>query len=257
MGIGDELMMAGEARRLAAGRGHRYRMLDKRGQPKWHWVWEGNPNIARLDEPHDGEIGYSNALRPYIATLTPARYTFRDYRPHPAELRLTPRARALAEHARGAIVFNPSVKERAPVNKDWGLQRWKALLARGVGLRWIQIGEPGRSPRLRGADFIPTADFFDACGVMSGAAAVVVHEGALHHAAAALGVPAVVIRGGFISPRVTGYAGQVDFYVEDERYPLGCGNRLPCPHCAEAMEAVKPERVAAVVRELMSNKRAA
>lgn len=256
MGIGDELMMAGEARRRAADSECRFLMLDKWGNPKWHFVWEGNPHIARPGEPHDDVIGFDNAMRPYIEATAPTRYTFREYAPAPAQLVLSSRARALAEHARGAVVFNPTIKERAPLNKDWGLMRWKTLLARGAGLRWIQIGEPGRTPRLRGAEFIPTADFMDACGVISGASVVVSHEGALHHAAAALGVPAVVIRGGFISPRVTGYAGQTDFYVEDPHWPLGCGQRIPCGHCVAAMEAIKPEHVAAAVRQLQT-KRAA
>lgn len=257
MGIGDELMMAGEARRRAAsGEGKRFLMLDKRGDPKWHFVWEGNPHIARPGDPYDGVIGYRNGKRPYIESITPTQYTFRRFDPLPADIEITVGSKALAPLAAGAIVFNPTVKQRAPVNKDWGLARWKALLARGVGYRWLQIGEPG-VPVLRGAEYIATRHFWDACGVMQGARAVICHEGALHHAAAALGVPTIVIRGGFISPKVTGYAGQVDLYVENERHPLGCGMRTPCGHCADAMAAITPERVLRELKVLLGERVAA
>jgi hypothetical protein len=59
--------------------------------------------------------------------------------------------------------------------------------------------------------------------------------------AAALGIPTVVLRGGFISPRVTGYEGQTDFFVGED---LGCGMRVPCQHCHAAMARIKPEHVA-------------
>jgi ADP-heptose:LPS heptosyltransferase len=83
---------------------------------------------------------------------------------------------------------------------------------------------------------------------------VISAEGGLHHCAAALGVPAVVIRGGFIGPRVTGYAGQVDLFVESAEWPLGCGVRSGCPHCAAAMESINRTMVAAALRKLLEEK---
>lgn len=243
-------MMAGEARRQAAGSAKRYQVLDKHGLPKWHAIWQGHPNIATPGEPyHERLSGYFNRLRPYLESTTPQRYLFRPYEPAPAPLYLDERARSLAARARGAIVFNPTIKMRASPNKAWGLGRWKALIARGIGLKWIQVGEV--NVELRGAEYVPTPTFLEACGVLSGARAAVLHEGALHHAAAALGVPAVVIRGGFISPRVTGYAGQKDLYVEDARWPLGCGHREACKHCAAAMESITPEAVLGALHELL------
>lgn len=257
MGIGDELMIAGEARRRAAGRERKYLILDKHGAPKWHWVWAGNPHVARPGEPHDEVLpGYVDRRRPYLAGADSMRYTFREYRPAPAQIALDLHGRTLASHAAGAVVFNPSVKRGASPNKDWGLENWKALVARGVGLRWLQLWEPG-TPRVKGAEAIETATPLEAFAVLSGARAAVVHEGALHHAAAAFGVPAVVVRGGFISPRVTGYAGQVDLYEDSNAWPLGCGKRIPCSHCHAAMKAITPERVLAALRTLLEEKRAA
>lgn len=232
-------MAAGEAARASARTPGKYQILHRTGQPKWHWIWEGNPHVARPGEDHVGVIpGYVNGLRPYCAELTKERYTFREYTPHPAHVELPPRAREIARRAEGAVVFNPTIKDRAPINKQWS--GWRALIAE-TDMRWIQVGETGAT--IPGAERIETGDFWDALGLVSGALAVVCHEGALHHAAAALGVPAVVVRGGFIGPRVTGYDGQADLFVEDERYPLGCGMRVPCAHCQRAMRAISPEMV--------------
>ncbi len=255
MGIGDELMMAGEALRQAAGTARRYRMLDKHGSPRWHFVWDGNPNIARPGQPFDGEVGYVNRCRPYMVGATQERYTFREYAPEPALIQLSAAALSFAKKTEGAIVFNATIKERASPNKQWPLQYWQQLVSLGREFRWVQIGD--RCPAISGAENIYTPVFWDACGALAGADALVLHEGALHHAAAALRRPAVVIRGGFISPKVTGYAGQVDLYVDDPQRPLGCGMRVPCPHCAAAMASIKPEAVLASLRELLKGKAAA
>lgn len=251
------MMRAGEAgRREKLAPGSRYLMLDKTGAPMWHFVWDGNPHVARPGEPHDGTIGFVNGVREYIESHTKQQYKFRAYEPHPAVLALPARVRALSKRAAGAVVFNPTIKQRAPINKDWGIDNWKALITNTTGVRWIYVGAPG-GPRMGGAERIETPDFWEACALIAGARAVVCHEGALHHAAAALGVPAVVIRGGFISPRVTGYAGQADLYVEDERYPFGCGMRIPCNHCLAAMESIRPEMVASALRALLGQRETA
>lgn len=249
MGIGDELMMSGEARRLAAGTAKRFRMLNKRGEPYWHFAFDANPNIVKPGQPFDGELGFLNRHRPYIADETREKRTFREYVPSPSPVRLGPQAQTFAAMARGAVVFHPGIKRGASPNKAWPLERWKALVALG-GHRWVQIGEPG-VPRIRGAEQVMTPGFWDAVGLLAGAKAAVLHEGALHHAAAAVGTRAVVIYGGYISPRVTGYAGQRALFVETSEHPLGCGYRVPCAHCAEAMRAIGPATVLRALKELL------
>lgn len=247
-GIGDEILAAGEAARASARTPGKYQIIHRNGQPKWHWIWEGNPHVARPGEDHVGVVhGYVNGLRPYCAELTKERYTFREYVPHPAHIELPTSARKIARRAEGAVVFNPTVKDRAPPNKQW--HGWRALVAESRDVYWIQVGEIG--PTIQGAERIETMNLWDALGLLSGALAAVTHEGALHHAAAALGVPAVVVRGGFISPRVTGYDGQADLFEHDERYPLGCGMRVPCEHCGAAMASITPAKVLAALKPLL------
>lgn len=250
MGIGDEIMMGGEARRRAAGTARRYRMLDKRGQPRWHFVWEGNPHVARPGQPFDGEIGYVDGRRPYLAEVRPDRYRFREYQPAPGILDLSGRDPAASALAEGAVVFNPCIKPRAPVNKAWPRAAWEALVAARPGIRWVQLCQPGDAV-IAGAVALETPHFLDAALAIRRAACLICHEGALHHAAAAVGTPAIVIRGGFISPRVTGYDGQVDFYVEHREHPLGCGWRVPCRHCRDAMASITPDNVGHALMETL------
>lgn len=242
-------MVSGEAaRRAELAPGSRYLALNKQNGPHWEPIWKGNPHMARPGEPHDGTIGFVNGTRAYIESLTKERYTFRAYEPHPSALVIPGRER-LARAGHGFVVFNPTIKVRAPPNKQWPLEYWHRLIADNPGVRWLQVGDSGAL--IRGAERVITGNFVDALGVVSGALALVCHEGALHHGAAAVGVPTVVIRGGFISPRVTGYEGQTDLYVEDARYPLGCGMRNPCEHCKAAMRSISPKDVMSALRSVL------
>jgi ADP-heptose:LPS heptosyltransferase len=90
-----------------------------------------------------------------------------------------------------------------------------------------------------------------ASAVLAGAALLISPEGGLHHAAAALGLRAVVIFGGFISPATTGYDLHRNFFTGGQ----ACGMRLACAHCAEAMARITPEEVAAAAREQLEDAR--
>lgn len=156
----------------------------------------------------------------------------------------------MKKRASGAVVFNPSIKQRASPNKAWEWERWQKLVSLMSGIRWIQAVEPGVK-RIRGAEQIETPSFQSVLGLLAGARAAVLHEGALHHAAAAVGAPAVVIFGGYIGPRVTGYDGQVALFQDTPEWPLGCGMRIPCEHCKAAMAAITPEIVASALSGLL------
>lgn len=57
------------------------------------------------------------------------------------------------------------------------------------------------------------------------------------HAAAAVGVPSVVIVGGFVSPDNTGYAMHTNLFVG----PEPCGSARPCEHWRAAMKQIGVE----------------
>ena len=94
-----------------------------------------------------------------------------------------------------------------------------------------------------------------ACAILEHAALYIGNEGGLHHAPAALGVPAVVIFGGYITPWNTGYDGHINLYADHPLSP--CGERLPCDHCRVCMASIKPAAVAEAALSLLGAESAA
>lgn len=81
--------------------------------------------------------------------------------------------------------------------------------------------------------------FEHALALISVARTAVLPEGGLHHAAAAFGLRAVVLFGGYISPNITGYSIHQNIFTGEK----ACGNRNPCQHCTDAMNAITPAMV--------------
>jgi len=249
MGIGDEIMVSGEVELLAAGTDHVYAICDARGgraKHRWHYVWDGNPHIARPHAAYTHELFNHGGARPYISAKLDMRWVWRKYRPLPGRLYLTKYIDHLKAVASGHVVFNPDLKSGAPVNKQWPREYWEALVRDTPQVSWLQIGEGdgvNTGWRVPGARYLQTPTFWHACGALAGARAAVLQEGGLHHAAAALGTPAVVIFGGFIAPDCTGYNAQQSIFVPTEEHPLGCGMRFYCEHCAKAMRSIQPTDV--------------
>lgn len=162
------------------------------------------------------------------------------------ELYFTDDEMRFAEHYAGEVIVEPTIKPGASPNKDWGIERWREL-ARLLGIETLHMG-PNQHVLLGGARFVSTPSIRAAAAIIAKAKLVICPEGALHHIAAAVGTPAVVIFGGYISPEVTGYEGQTSLFTGDG---LGCGMRVPCEHCAACMARIEPEMVAAEARRLL------
>lgn len=251
MGWGDEIIAAGQARALRAANPLPVKVVDRDGAARWNELWNRSPDIVHPS--YAGDVQYLKngpGLRPYIADKRPERWIWRAFTPTPARLVLTGEEKALGAQYANRIVLEPNIKPKASPNKDWGWVRWNrlAFLLQQAGYRVTQLGSP-QVPLLEGAELVVTRSFREACGVLAAARAAVLPEGGLHHAAAAFGVPAVVIFGGFISPAQTGYAGQVNLFTGGEP----CGMRVKCGHCATAMAAIKPETVFDRVMEILTD----
>jgi hypothetical protein len=255
MGWGDEIMVTGQVRVLQQRDPRKVRVQYER--PRWFPAYDNNPRIATLEEQGDLQVlqPRSNGLRPYCTNKTAERWTWKAYEPPVGELYLTPRELAFGAQFAGRIIVEPHIKGAASPNKQWGWTRWNKLswLLSERGFRVTQIG-PAGTAMLEGVEFIETPTLRHAAAIVARARAVVVPEGGLHHTAAVFNVPAVVIYGGFISPAVTGYAGQVSLFVNDEKHPLGCGWRTPCDHCAKAMASITPEIVADHLEKSIANR---
>ena len=149
MGYGDELMVAGEAKRRGGSKPTRFAVPDPRGgrYPPFRWsdVWRGNPRMARPGDAYDELLENYPGNRPYIAKKEHSRWTWRLYSPEPAEYFVESfdgREESLRERTRasGAIILNPAVKAMASPNKQWGLARWQALVDCNPKINWLQLG---------------------------------------------------------------------------------------------------------------------
>lgn len=240
MGLGDWIMATTQARQLHEATGKQVAVMDLRGKVQWSPVFENNPRITRFPQ---GAATLLNApgARPYIAGKTADRWIWRRWNIEPGNLYLLRDELAWAAPFAGKILIEPNTKV-AGGNKAWPFERWQKLVDRNPG-HYIQVGSL-ESKRLDGVEFKETA-FRQALAILMSSKGFAGAEGALHHAAAAMGTPSVVLWSEFISPDFTGYKNQTNI-----RHASGwCGNRQTCAGCTEAMRAISIDEVHAAITE--------
>lgn len=215
-------------------------------------IFRGNPNIAPPgSERVSTDLVWIKHYRHHrlYASETGLRWKFNPaFVAIPGELYFT--AEEIGQGMRfgsGFVVIEPNSKSTAP-NKKWPPERYHKVAQHllQAGARVVQFVYGGGDV-LAGVEHLPTPSFRHALAILQNASLFVGPEGGLHHGAAALGVPAVVIFGGFIHPRTTGYAGHVNLFVGEE--PCGTIGRL-CSHCMAAMQAITVEQVDAAINKL-------
>jgi len=234
---------------------------------RWFWseVFENNPKIAKKTELKQGEaFAWMNNYpqeRPYIQAITD-RFIYRpEYKAEPGELFLTPEE----EKPKGDfILIEPNTKtDLTGPNKRWEWDRWVKLVRqlRAMGLEVCQVGPKGETRGqiyypgariLKDCKHIHTPRFRDALGWVKAARLLVSTDGALHHAAAALGTPAVVLWGGVASPKNLGYDVHTNIWHGAE--PCGTINKK-CPHCKAAMDAISVEEVLKAINGALAKTR--
>lgn len=258
MGYGDELMSTGLARG-ARSRGKRAAFGDGIKIIFGPWseeVFRHNPNVARPGDEWADDlewIAHYKGRRLYNR-VSPDRTRWlwtMSFRAVPGEMFFAEDELRFAEQiAAGFIAIEPNVpwqKTVAP-NKDWGLPRYQLVADRlmAAGHRVIQFRN-GRD-RLAGVERVDAPSFRHALAVLARASLYIGPEGGLHHGAAAVGIPAVVLFGGFIPPQVTGY----DTHTNLTGGATACGSLQRCRHCKMAMAAISVDQViAAALRHLM------
>lgn len=209
-------------------------------------VFDNNPRVAK--EPNFGEtyawVANYPSHRPYIEKTDKHRFHFReDFKASPGELYLTDHEKNKPSY----VIIEPNVKEQFMMgrNKDWGYSNWMAVIEK-LDLPWCQLGWEVK--RLGTVRREPTKKFRSALGFLSKAKLLVTTDGALHHAAAALGIPAVVIWGGLASPKNLGYDAHTNLWHGDEP----CGTHSdPCDHCRKALAKVTVEEVVKAVENAL------
>lgn len=243
-------MLSGIAKRLHAATNERVAFVSANGVQRSDPLWNGLDYIAQRGEESRSVILAGRAARPYYSHMEGNRIIWRTWDKQPGEIRLTDEERAWAK---------TFLKDRPPFIVVEA--RFKASGGGGVNKYWPYWREAvehgfanSKAQRMLGAEIMWMYDlpsFRHACAILERSIGYVGHEGGLHHAAAALGKPAVVVFGGYISPTVTGYETHTNLYIADEKYPLGCGYVTPCEHCREAMSKITVEEVVNAVKEMV------
>ena len=254
-------MASGQALAEHKRTGRRVQILDKYNRPRWSEMWSGLNWIARPREGGDlATIRNGPGCRPYLKypwfRQTRQRFSQWRARDHVGAIALTDGEKAFADRALRAvgpfILIEAGAKPSAP-NKQWGFDKWQALLdiLEVKGHTMLQIGQGGKLP-LKGVAHIVTPTFREGAAILSRATAAVLPEGGLHHAAAVLNVPAVVLFGGRIAPQSTGYDNHVNLADYGPMSP--CGARKYCPHCAEVWRALQPEAAASALLVMLNER---
>lgn len=260
-GYGDELM-ATSLVRGAAARGKRIALGDGRRilwGPYSAEIFKNNPNVAPpgSERAKDVEwLQYYKGRRIYNVGRGDHWVWNYDFKPKPGEIFLDPEEIEFAQTVEpGFIVIEPNVpwKKAQATNKDWGFARYQAVADRLMQAGHVVAQFAVGRDRLSAARTITTPSFRHSMAVLQRAALVICPEGGLHHAAAAMGTPAIVLFGGFIPPEATGYAMHTNLTGGAK----ACGKIAPCAHCRAAMDAITVDDVLAHAQKHLATRVAA
>ncbi len=212
-------------------------------------IFRYNPHIARPGDERASDLEWINHHKGnrLYNQISPCRSKWiwnMDFRPIAGEMFFSDEELQFAESVgSGFVVLEPNVPTHKSVspNKDWGAARYAAVAdeLRAAGQRVIQFWYDTARIRTPSAAPLLTPSFRHALAVLARAALYIGPEGGLHHGAAAVGIPAVVLFGGFIPPEVTGYTTHTNLTGG----AAACGNLAPCRHCVAAMNAISVETV--------------
>lgn len=235
-------MATAQAKRLHAETGKKVVVVGFNSRVEWHPVFENNPKLLKAITKDCVRVKNCSGMRPYIERKTPERWYWKRWRIEPGEIYLSEAEKAFAAPHAGHILIEPNTKVEGS-NKAWLIDRWQELVDRGGD--FVQIG-PAGTRVLRGVRYVETPSFRHGAAVLAVSRAFVGTEGGLHHAAAALGVPAVVLFSEFISPDITGYA----MHRNIRHAGATCGARIPCSSCRASMEAITVDEVEKHLKEI-------
>ena len=262
MGLGDDLMWLGEASKVHEKNPDAVIHDGREYSPVWkHNDWVVSPDYngpkKKLLVPRK-----PNGNRWYIQGWGPGKIYYKKYNPLPApyvfhRTEMDTAASILFNNGidkQPFVIVNPDTKNTTlSVNKDWGFSRWQQLtdmLSKHITVVRVKPDGPVKDvsgyvqynqKTLDNAINISENDIRISFAIMAQAQAIITSEGALHHFAAAIDMPAYVIYGGAIHPQQTGYnnRNQTNYVYGNEP----CGSQVPCDHCKEAMASIKPQTI--------------
>jgi len=253
MGYGDEIMALGRAEAIYSILGKPVAVYGVSGNPRKHVIWENHPAVDSNSPLHiiDGPSARPCILRwsrnPGLTTIWDIKYRARA-----GHMRLTAQEQAEALcliPESPFVIVEPIVRKPSSQNKNWGFERWEEVV-KDFPIPVYQFDSDGKTKILPGVNPIYSPNFRVSAGIVEHAFLVMTVDGGMHHMAASMNTPAVVVFGGFADPKITGYAYQRNFYVDLPESP--CGRYYPCEHCRKAMSMIKPEEVRQAALEMLN-----
>ena len=237
MGLGDWIMASGDAKEANERTKKKVKLGDGVRMSWDGQVFANNPRMASNSDTDVVWVKNYQGHRPYLKGTKNGRLLFNDdYKPIVGEIYFSPEEQEVIDKIRGNyIIVEPNVKKvyAHTVNKAW--HGWEELFKHD--LPWIQLGDATTDKKTK---WIETTTFREALAILSKAKLFVGTDGGLHHAAAALGIPSVVIWTGFTSPRHLGYDTHRN--IHDGSEPCGTYDSV-CQHCLLKSKAITVEQV--------------
>ena len=135
-------------------------------------------------------------------------------------------------------------------NKKWELKKWQEVVNYFKNeILFVQSTYENCDILDEVYNFV--LNFREACALMSLCDFYLGWEGGFSHAAAALNKKAVVLFGGYIHPKTTGYNFHQNIYIDIDGSP--CGMRKYCEHCEKCRKLIKADQVIESIKEILIN----
>ena len=283
MGFGDEIMTTGFAR-LAKKKHPEAQIVIGDLKKNYFYdniIFKNNPNITDKKNYQKSKkticLNTYPGQRPYVKSWNEKRIFWNEnFKTIRGDLYFDKKELLIAKKAfdkilnewesktnknfQGIVFIEPSRKDKeystdnkknfflGERNKCWINERWQEVIdSLKNEILFIQTIH-SESSKLDGT-FKFKSDFRTACALMSFCDCFLGWEGGFSHAAAALNKKAVVLFGGWIHPRTTGYDLHSNIYIDIEGSP--CGMRDSCKHCEECRNLITTKEVISRLNKIL------
>ena len=135
----------------------------------------------------------------------------------------------------------------ARLNRDWGFEKWQQVInSLKDEITFIQPFK-GEVRKLSNVIHVECS-FRNAISIINQSNLFIGSEGGFSHAAGALKKNAIIVFGGWISPKITGYEFHENLYIDIPESP--CGILSKCKHCESCMEKIKVDELISKIIDL-------
>lgn len=149
------------------------------------------------------------------------------------------------------VTICPSSKKGFAANrKEWGMENFQKVRDHFSHINFVQIGTD--EPLLKNVIDMRGLKIRKSAALIKRALFFIGLEGGLMHLANAVGKKGIIIFGGYLHPRTTGYSENINIYTEPECSPCcRADERHTDCESMRCMKEIKPDQVIKVVEDLL------